>query len=127
LEGAAVFQTFRKQERARCSLCGVCLYTPKEYFQSEKLCTFDGSIASSVHYSLLNPDETEIKSESLGTSSENRIANNFLPCVIPDFRRGVNEICDLLVFTQRRIVVSYGRLGKTYLSHFQGSSDLLLT
>ena len=32
------------------------------------------------------------------------------------FRRCVNEICALLVFTQRRMVVCYGRFGSTYPS-----------
>ena len=37
------------------------------------------------------------------------------------FRRDVNEICDLLGYTQRRMVILYRRFETTYRSHLQGS------
>ena len=36
------------------------------------------------------------------------------------FRRGVNDVCDLWDFTQRRMIVSHRRFGTTYRSNLQG-------
>jgi len=43
-----------------------------------------------------------------------------MSCVISSFRRDADEICALVGFTQRRMVMSYRRFGTTYPSHLQG-------
>jgi len=43
--------------------------------------------------------------------------------VIPGFHSGVNEICALWDFTQRRTLICYRRFGTTYLPHLQRPSS----
>jgi hypothetical protein len=40
---------------------------------------------------------------------------------ISDFRREVDENCNLIAFTQRTVAIPYRRFGTTYRSHLQGS------